>query len=126
MITKKSCNLIEIPEEFAEKDEDGNNLFDIEAADDLFKEDIVRFEEAVRALGVQLYQHEFYALTNLSYNMETSGFNNTPNLVKALKAGDYENAAPEFLDITNGGDKGLKRRRQAEFNIFTKNHYENN
>lgn len=39
-----------------------------------------------------------------------------PKMLRALNAGDYETAANEFLDVTNGGLAGLvaRRRREAE------------
>ncbi|MCX7129158.1 hypothetical protein [Aeromonas sp.] len=37
---------------------------------------------------------------------------------------NYEGIAKEFLDITNGGEKGLVKRRKAESNMFLNNVYD--
>lgn len=41
-----------------------------------------------------------------------------PKLMRAVNSGDFETAADEFLDITNGGVPGLVRRRQAEAELM--------
>lgn len=62
------------------------------------------------------------ALTSLIYNIGITKFNNSPNLQKALTAGNWKLAASEmnhgWYDIKN---PGLKDRRIFEQNLFLKN-----
>lgn len=41
-----------------------------------------------------------------------------PQLTLKLNQKNYEGAAYEFLDITNGGAPGLVTRRQKEYDLF--------
>ena len=54
---------------------------------------------------------------SLAYNIGVAGLvRKCPKLMRALNAKDYDGAANEFLDVTNGGLAGLvaRRRREAE------------
>ena len=52
---------------------------------------------------------------SLAFNMGSMGVvDKCPKMLRALNAGDYETAADEFLDVTNGGLAGLVARRRRE------------
>ncbi|MCO6564666.1 MAG: hypothetical protein J6581_04405 [Apibacter sp.] len=90
---------------------------------------IVLYEKAIqRDITVNLYQHEFDALLSLLFNCgpDYLRLNKAPKLRSNLLNKNYEAAAHEFLDITNGGTSGLVKRRKHESKIFLENIYENN
>ncbi|WP_449632427.1 lysozyme [Rahnella aceris] len=98
-------------------------------ANEVFNFDIIKFEGAVKkAVTVKLYQYEFDALVSLLFNCGENFFslNKAPNLVNSINGENYELAAKEFLDITNDGESGLVNRRNAEYNIFLNDIYNNN
>ncbi|MFS7198150.1 glycoside hydrolase family protein [Rahnella inusitata] len=119
LIEYNRCEKIILPAEF-------KNGIDEVMALNLFDNDLTAIERGVkRSISVNLYQHEFDALVSLLFNcgeffLSSGG---APNLLALLNAKQYEQAANEFLDITNGGDSGLIRRRQAENDIFLNNEY---
>ncbi|WP_133522782.1 lysozyme [Buttiauxella sp. JUb87] len=93
----------------------------------LFENDRIDIENGVkRAIEVDLYQYEFDALVSLLFNCGAFFLSSgqAPNLLALLNSNEYENAAHEFLDITNGGDSGLILRRRAEYNMFLNNVYD--
>ena len=68
-------------------------------------------------INVPVSANQFIALLSLAYNMGAEGVvQKCPKMLRALNAGDYETAADEFLDVTNGGLAGLvsRCRREAE------------
>lgn len=70
-----------------------------------------------RFIDVPVSANQFIALLSLAFNMGSMGVvDKCPKMLRALNAGDYETAADEFLDVTNGGLAGLvaRRRREAE------------
>ncbi|WP_165649033.1 lysozyme [Sutterella wadsworthensis] len=70
-----------------------------------------------RVINVPVSAKQFIALLSLAFNMGAQGVvDKCPKMLRALNAGDYETAADEFLDVTNGGLAGLvaRRRREAE------------
>lgn len=70
-----------------------------------------------RFINVPVSANQFIALLSLAFNMGSMGVvDKCPKMLRALNAGDYETAADEFLDVTNGGLAGLvaRRRREAE------------
>ena len=70
-----------------------------------------------RFINVPVSANQFIALLSLAFNMGSMGVvDKCPKMLRALNAGDYESAADEFLDVTNGGLAGLvaRRRREAE------------
>lgn len=85
-------------------------------AEELLKKDLEEF--AVRLaphIRVPVSESQFIALLSLAFNIGVNGLvNKCPKLMRALNSGDYETAADEFLDITNGGVPGLVNRRKAE------------
>ena len=62
------------------------------------------------------------ALVSLAFNVGVSYVvHQCPKLMRALNAGDVEQAAHQFLDITKAGGKelpGLVRRRKSEAKLF--------
>ncbi|ENA9698530.1 peptidoglycan DD-metalloendopeptidase family protein [Salmonella enterica subsp. enterica] len=114
LIERNKCENINIPTDF-------KNGISEQKADELFNNDVPRFENGVRqAVFVKLYQHEFDALVSLLFNCGDSFFRKgkAPNLIRKLNEEDYAGAANEFLDITNGGQRGAVVRRNAEHNMF--------
>lgn len=70
-----------------------------------------------RFINAPVSANQFIALLSLAFNMGSMGVvDKCPKMLRALNAGDYETAADEFLDVTNGGLAGLvaRRRREAE------------
>jgi GH24 family phage-related lysozyme (muramidase) len=109
--------------------EEFTNGISKERALELFNKKIALYEKAIqRDITVPLYQYEFDALVSLLFNCgpDFLRLNKAPNLYKNLLAKNYEVAAAEFLDITNGGTSGLVNRRDKENKIFLHNIYENN
>lgn len=95
-----------------------------EAAQDLFDEDRRKHENIVkRAITAPLFQHEFDALCSLAFNIGDL-IRKAPNLCKKVNALQYNEAATEFLDITNNGNKGLTIRRQQENAMFLRAKYD--
>lgn len=70
-----------------------------------------------RCVTVPLYQHEFDAMTSLTYNIGVSAYCGS-TLVKKLNAGDYAGACAEIKrwDKFKGKPlRGLTIRREAEY-----------
>lgn len=120
LIDTRRCASFTLPAEF-------QGEISIAKVDELFDTDVLRFERGLRrSISVDLYQHEFDALVSLLFNCGESFFvnNGAPNMWEKLKGEDYEGAAVEFLDITNGGDSGLVKRRASENNLFLNGIYD--
>ena len=94
-----------------------------EQARELLRQDI---EEVKRELApfvnVHVTEGQYVALVSLAFNVGASYVvHNGPRLMRALNAGDVEQAAHQFLDITKAGGKelpGLVRRRKSEAKLF--------
>lgn len=86
-----------------------------ERSEELLHRLIVRYEDAVNSsVTVPLTQPQFDSLVSLAYNIGAEAFR-TSTLVKTLNAGDYQNAADQFLRWKfAGGQPILLKRRQAE------------
>ena len=94
-----------------------------QAALALLATDVARItRKAADFIQVPLHQYEYDALISLAFN--TGGFSKFPRLVGKLNTKDYSGCCDEFADITNGGAKGLVKRRNAEMDIFRNNHYD--
>lgn len=120
LIDKNRCENITLPSEY-------QSGITSEKANDIFAGDLVSFENAVkRNIHVKLYQYEFDALVSLLFNCGQYFFdaNKAPKMLAFLNSEKYDDAAAEFLDINNGGDAGLSKRRRAEHNIFHNNVYD--
>ena len=88
-------------------------------AERLLKEDLKRFEAAVRrAIEVPLNQHEFDACVSLSFNIGVGAFTNSTFVRKINRGVDKASCfGEEFPRWVNGPDgplPGLIRRRGAE------------
>lgn len=90
---------------------------------ELLRKDI---EAVVKALApfvnVHVTEGQYVALVSLAFNVGASYVvHNCPRLMRALNAGDVEQTAHQFLDITKAGGKelpGLVRRRKSEAKLF--------
>lgn len=85
--------------------------------------DLFKVEQHTRALVQKpLLQQEYDALVSLIFNI--GSFRKCPKLLSKLNTADYSGACDEFSDITNDGESGLVKRRNAEINIFRSNVYD--
>lgn len=101
----------------------------MEEAYDLFRSDIIVYEEAVhQSIRVPLSQEEFDALVSLAFNIGPTGFANS-RVAAVLNEGDRERTATVWLtqSITAvGGSEplpGLIRRREFEATLFREGIY---
>lgn len=122
LIEKQRCEDISTPSHFA-------HGIDEEMALGIFRDDLAEFELAVaRDVKIDLSQNEFDAFVSLLFNTGANFLSpiigKAPKLRQSIVNRDYEGMAKEFLDITNGGEKGLVKRRKAENNIFLNNVYD--
>ena len=96
----------------------------MEEAVKLFEEDAPKHEAYVkRSINVPLYQNEYDALCSLAFNIGNIGAK-APNLCRLINSQKYSEGATQFLDITNGGMAGLKKRRNQEYQMFTEAKYD--
>ena len=99
-----------------------NRDYTQEEADEFLGSDIGRFEHGVSTYcTVLLTQGQFDSLVLFSYNLGLGTLSRS-TLLKKLNAGDYDGAAKEILRFDKAGGvvvKGLTRRRQAEYRLFT-------
>lgn len=88
---------------------------------ELLKLDIMRFEYVVnREVLVPLTQWQYDAIISLTFNIGSGAFMRS-TLLKKVNAGEYAQAADEFLKWNRAGKKvleGLTNRRVAERNVF--------
>jgi lysozyme len=89
-------------------------------ADELLLKDLQSTAERLAPhIKVPVTKEQFIALTSLAFNLGVQGVvRKCPRLMRALNEGEYEAAANEFLDVTNGGLPGLVKRRAAERALF--------
>lgn len=109
-------------------DDDFSNGISQEKANELFEERLPLYISGVKkSITANLYQYEFDALVSLLFNIGASGLDvKAPKLKEKINNEDYDGAASELLDITNGGTSGLVKRRKSENKLFLKNIYETN
>ena len=73
-------------------------------------------------VNVYLTEGQYVALMSLAYNIGVDGVvHKCPKLMRAVNAGDAEEAARQFLDVNKANGKvlpGLTRRRQAEAKLY--------
>ena len=92
-------------------------------ATDILKRDLSAAEQEVQeSVQKPLLQQEYDALVSLVFNI--GSFSKCPKLLSKLNTADYSGACDEFADITNSGEGGLVKRRNAEINIFRNNVYD--
>lgn len=100
------------------------SLVSLKEAQRLFDEDKDEHVEYVRdAISAPLFQHEFDALCSLAFNIGRIE-KKAPSLCAKINAGEYQEAAVEFLDITNGGTSGLVKHRMQENAMFLRAEYD--
>lgn len=89
-------------------------------ADELLLKDLQSTAERLAPyIQVPVTEGQAVALTSLAFNLGVQGMvRKCPRLMRALNAREYEAAADEFLDVTNGGVPGLVKRRAAERALF--------
>ena len=96
----------------------------------ILKSDTSIAEDAVqRYVKVDLTQHQFDALVSFAFNVGNNAFRSS-TLLQLLNNGDYSGASDELMSwdkITVSGvkkpDKGLRKRRSEERNLFIHNKY---
>jgi len=92
-----------------------------EQAEELFRADVARFEEAVnRRVCTPLSGNQFSALVSLCFNIGVTAFHNS-TLLKLVNKGDPIHAAAEFSRWVHAKGKrlqGLVERREAERRLF--------
>jgi len=93
-------------------------------AENLLKQDLVRFEDAVtKAVKVKLNQFQFDALVSFAFNVGANAFKES-TLLRRLNTGENPcDVAKEELPRWNKGDggrvlAGLSRRRSSEVELF--------
>ena len=99
-----------------------NRIFTKEEVDVLLRTDLARFERGVlRYCTVHLSQSQFDALVSFAYNLGLGTLQRSAMRQKILRQ-DGEAASKELLKYDKVGGrplKGLTRRRQAEYRLFT-------
>ena len=106
------------------------DLITPERAEELLRQDLLRFERGVRErVSVPLNQNQFDALVSLAFNIGLDAFGRS-TVRRRLNRHDLKSAAEAFLmwklaDLDRDGktephevSPGLKRRREAERALF--------
>ena len=89
-------------------------------AEAMLREDLRRFEAAVRAHALPASQNQYDALVSLAFNIGVGAFARS-TLLRLHRAGEHEGAADQFLRWDRAGGKvlaGLVRRRAAERALY--------
>ena len=97
-----------------EQDKKDYERFTEAMANDLFKTDVARFENAIKsAVKVPLTQYQYDAIISFSFNIGDNAFKGS-DFLKALNNGDYN------ADLMSNWHKpaGVIRRRDGEVKIF--------
>lgn len=91
-------------------------------ADAWIRSDLQSAQTALaKYINVSVSESQFIALLSLAYNLGAQGVvDKCPKMLRALNAKDYDEAAEEFLDVTNGGLAGLVARRRREADLMRK------
>lgn len=85
-------------------------------------EDLERTARVLKdEVHVPLHQQEYDALMSLTFNLGSLA--HAPHLRQLVNSGQYEAAAHEMLDITNGGIDGLVTRRKNESDLYLHGNY---
>jgi lysozyme len=108
-------NGLQLPDEW-------NRTLSLGEINELLRTDLARFERGVlRYCPVYLTQSQFDALVSFSFNLGLGVLQRSTLRQKILRK-DGEGAAKEILRYDKVGGrplKGLTRRRQAEYRLFT-------
>ena len=100
----------------------------MEQAISLFKEDCSPIEKTLndkKVIIVSLSQQNYDALCSFSFNLGLGALKKS-TLLRCLNAGNYDDAAKEFLKWCNDNGKrieGLYKRRVAESTVFKGGEY---
>lgn len=90
-------------------------------AEQLLREDVRDAENGVRArVLVPVNENQFSAMVSLAYNLGVGGFGRS-TVLEALNAGDYDQAADNFLNHNRAGGQvnaHLTHRREQERALF--------
>ena len=91
-------------------------------AEEYLKQDVAKFEQYVNSVSYvpiaeQLTQNQFDALVSFAYNC---GAGNLKKLCKGRTAAQIATAMPQYCKANGKELKGLKRRREAEVELFKK------
>ena len=94
-----------------------------EQSRELLRQDIEEVKrERAPFVNVHVTEGQYVALVSLAFNVGASYVvHQCPRLMRAVNAGDAEEAARQFLDVNKANGKvlpGLTRRRQAEAKLF--------
>jgi lysozyme len=93
-----------------------------EQADNALASTVTKFTDGVTSLlKVPVTQNQFDALVSFAYNVGLGSLAKS-TLLKLLNSGDYSAASKEFSRWNKAGGvvlEGLKRRREAERQLFT-------
>ena len=91
-------------------------------ADAWIRSDLQSAQTALaKYINVSVSESQFIALLSFAYNLGAQGVvDKCPKMLRALNAKDYDGAAEEFLDVTNGGLAGLVARRRREADLMRK------
>lgn len=91
-------------------------------ADAWIRSDLQSAQTALaKYINVSVSESQFIALLSLAYNLGAQGVvDKCPKMLRALNAKDYDGAAEEYLDVTNGGLAGLVARRRREADLMRK------
>lgn len=93
-----------------------------EYAEQLLKDDLKRFEEAViRLIDVPFTQHEFDATVSFAFNVGNGALEHS-TFRRRINAGEskplcFEQEFPKWVNGADGPLPGLVRRRQAEVDL---------
>lgn len=124
LIDKKKCKDIDLAPEF-------KNGVNKTKANELFLIRLPNYENAVReCITKPLYQYEFDALVSLLFNTGANFLNNggfdgrQTKIMEHINNGKYHDGANEMADVTNGGIRGLEKRRRSEIRLFKTNVYD--
>jgi len=109
-------NGLQLPDEW-------NRTLSLGEINELLRTDLARFERGVlRYCPVYLTQSQFDALVSFSFNLGLGVLQRSTLRQKILRQ-DGEAASKEILKYNKSGGqvlKGLTRRREAEYRMFTK------
>lgn len=91
-----------------------------EAAEELLKKDVEKFEAGVLRLAGKCKQGQFDALVSFAFNVGLTALEKS-TLLKLHKAGQFQGAADQFLRWNKAAGKvlpGLTRRRAQERALY--------
>lgn len=89
-------------------------------AEQLLRDDLARFEQAVSAAAPNATQNQFDAMVSLAFNIGIAGFQKS-SVLRLHNLGKFQGAADSFALWNKGGGKvlpGLVRRRADESHLY--------